>query len=189
MAWLRIDDGFTSNSKVAQLDDAQFRVWIRLLCHCAKAQDPTVDSVTIRETSGLDRRRVSTYYRLGLLDKLGNDFEVHSWAKYLPKEAQKAERQARWRARQRNGQVDASVDAEVDETVDASASRTRAGTRGVPSRPVPKDSSDEDLSFTPSALQDADGRTDDRKQEPEPVAGEAAELLARLQAAQEGATA
>src|SRR6266576_2816884 len=109
MAWLRIDDGFTANSKIAQLTDAEFRCWLRLLCHCAKSQDPSVDRAAIREVSGLTLARISRYSQLGLLeisngsqtesgDQTGGVYEIHNWAKYLPKDSP-TERQARWRAR------------------------------------------------------------------------------------------
>ena len=140
MAWLRIDDGYTSNSKIAQLTDGEFRVWMRLLCHCARSHDPSVDSVALREVSGLNRKRIATLADLGLIDSVGDSFEVHDWALFLPKEQQKSDRQARWRARKRVPRVDAYVDAEVDDQVDgpvdAFPSHTPAGTRGVPSRPV-----------------------------------------------------
>lgn len=132
MAWLRIDDGFTSNSKIAQLSDAEFRAWMRLLCHCARSRDPSVDDVAIREVSGLNSRRIRRFAEVGLLDEVGSHFEVHDWAKFIPKDATNADRQARWRARHRNAR---NADAGVTETV-TNPSRTRAGTRGVPSRPV-----------------------------------------------------
>lgn len=175
MAWLRIDDGFSANSKIVQLSDAQLRVWIRLLCHCAKSEDPTIDRAAIREISGLDKRRVSTYVALGLLDKIGDDFEVHNWAKYLPKEAQNAARQAKWRARRRNAERNGQVDAAVTD----SASHARAGTRGTRPVPSPDVTPDEDLSFLPSEAKDADGRKEESQ--PEQIKGEAQALLARLQ--------
>ncbi len=135
MTWLRIHDGFTQNSKIAQLTDAQFRVWMRLLCYCGSSRDPTVDSVALREISGLDRRRVRTYLDLGLLDEIGDDFEIHDWSKYMPKEEQNAARQAKWRGRKRNADSNASRNGKVT----PEASRTRAGTRGVPSRPEDQD--------------------------------------------------
>lgn len=143
MAWLRIDDGFTANTKIAQLTDAEFRVWMRLLCHCAGSRDPSVDAVARREVSGLTARRVERFRQLDLVDKVGDDFEVHGWSDFLPKDATNAERQKRWRARHRNAQSNAdrnvtSGDVAVTENVTPSRARDAgAGTRGVPSRPVP----------------------------------------------------
>lgn len=134
MAWLRVDDGYTSNSKIAQLSDAEFRAWMRLLCHCARSRDPSVDEVAVREVSGLSRARIRRFADLELLDEIGESFEVHDWAKFLPKDEQNAARQAKWRARHRN----ATRNAESNAPSNADASRAGAGTRGVPSRPVPE---------------------------------------------------
>jgi hypothetical protein len=205
MAWLRLDDGFTANSKIAQLSDAEFRAWMRLLCHCARSRDPSVDEVAIREVSGLNSRRIRRYADLGLLDEIGSHFEVHDWAKYLPKDATNADRQARWRARQRNARNDEpGVTPGVTKT-----SHTRAGTRGVPSRPVLEEQ-EQNLRASERELQDAASASDEptvaqvphrspAEQEaedpepvdPEPIEGPLGESvrteLARLQA--RGATA
>lgn len=106
MSWLRIDDGFASNKKIAALTDRELRVWLRVLCFCARAEDPTVDHLTINEVKGLDTRKVARFAELALLDTVGKSHEVHDWVKYLPRDMTGAERQARWRAR-RNGAVTA----------------------------------------------------------------------------------
>jgi hypothetical protein len=141
MTWLRIDDGFTANGKIAQLTDNEFRCWMRLLCHCAKVKDPTVDKATIQEVPGLTSRRVGRLIELQLLDKIGEMAEVHDWAKFLPKDETSAERQARWRARKRQADtvtppVTPTVTDNASDTVTETAPRARAHTRDpVPSRP------------------------------------------------------
>src|SRR4051794_24106180 len=35
MAWLRLDDGFAGRPAIVNLTDREFRLFIRLLCHCA----------------------------------------------------------------------------------------------------------------------------------------------------------
>ena len=112
MAWLRIDDGFASHPKIACLTDRELRVWMRLLCYCAKTRDPSVDDVTRREVPGLTAKVVLRFATVGLLDNHGHGLEIHDWLHYLPKDATNAERQARWRAR-RNGKVTADVTEEV----------------------------------------------------------------------------
>lgn len=143
MPWLRIDDGFTRNSKIAQLTDSEFRVWMRLLCHCAGSRDPSVDGVSQREVSGLTRARIQRFADLGLIDRENASYLVHDWLLYQPKDATNAERQARWRAK--NG-VSRAVTREVTSTVTSTGpetvtepSRAGAGTRGDPSRPVQKE--------------------------------------------------
>lgn len=82
MSWLRIDDGFTANKKVAQLSDGEFRCWMRLLCHCAHAGDASVTVATVREVATLTKGRVKRYAELGLLDVVDGGHEVHDWILY-----------------------------------------------------------------------------------------------------------
>jgi hypothetical protein len=134
-----LDDGFASNAKIAALSDRELRVWLRVLCHCAKAQDPTVDKITRQEVPGLTTTVVRKLVDLELLDDVGGDHEVHDWACYQPKDLTGAERQARWRARRnasRNGSRNAESNgpdryADRDEIV---TSRAGARARPVPSR-------------------------------------------------------
>ena len=99
MSWLRIDDRFASHPKVAQLTDREFRVWMRLLCFCAAYQDPSVDKVALNEVNGLSSVMVTRFGTLGLLDVVGDSFEIHDWAHFQPKDLTGAERQAKWRSR------------------------------------------------------------------------------------------
>lgn len=99
MSWVRVDDGFTSNAKIVQLSDRDFRVWMRLLCHCARTRDPSVDKVALNEVAGLTKASVGRFAALVLLDPVGDDFEVHDWPQYQPKDSTGADRQAAWRAR------------------------------------------------------------------------------------------
>lgn len=103
MSWVRLDDGFTNHPKIVRLTDQQFRVWVKVLCYCAAAGDPTVDRFTVREVPGLTWNRIKVFFSFGLLDSSAHDpervYEVHDYEKYLPKDVTNAERQARWRAR------------------------------------------------------------------------------------------
>lgn len=82
MSWLRIEDGFTANKKVAQLSDGEFRCWMRLLCHCAHVGDPLVTAASVREVATLTKARVKRYAELGLLDSVAGGHEVHDWILY-----------------------------------------------------------------------------------------------------------
>jgi hypothetical protein len=109
VSWVRLDDGFTNHPKIVQLSDSEFRTWIRLLCYCARVEDPTVDAATKREVAGLSTKRIARFVELGLLDSSGDGNEIHDWVKYRKKDETNAERQARWRARKRavtNGVTD-----------------------------------------------------------------------------------
>jgi hypothetical protein len=126
VSWVRLEGTFAGNPKIAELTDAEFRVWVRLLCYCGEAKDPTVDRRTQREVSGLFARRVTRFYSLGLLDAVGEGFEVHDWLKYQPKDMTNADRQARFRARR-------SVTPTVTKPVTDIGTPSRAGAF-VPSR-------------------------------------------------------
>jgi hypothetical protein len=82
VSWLRIDDGFTSHRKIAQLTDSEFRCWMRLLCHCAHAKDWVVTDATLGEVAKLTKARVGRFAELGLLDPVEVGYEVHDWILY-----------------------------------------------------------------------------------------------------------
>lgn len=88
-----------SHPKIAQLTDREFRVWMRLLSFCAAYQDPSVDKIALSEVTGLSSIMVTRFETLGLLDIVGESFEIHDWAHFQPKDLTGADRQARWRSR------------------------------------------------------------------------------------------
>jgi hypothetical protein len=135
MSWLRIDDGFTANAKIAQLTDREFRVFFRLLCHCGKSKDPSVDPAAIKEVPGLTPRLISKLEDIRLLDEIGDQHEIHNWLQYQPKDSTNADRQARWRARRRNASRNGQVTVQtVTPTVTQPLPRARAR---ADSRPDP----------------------------------------------------
>jgi hypothetical protein len=105
MSWTRLDDAFCSDKLIVRLSDHEFRVFLRLLCHCGKQEDPTVDKITIKEVPGLTPHMVAKMgTRIGtetsaLLDQVGDCYEVHDWAHFQAKDKTGADRQAAWRAR------------------------------------------------------------------------------------------
>lgn len=82
MSWLRVDDGFADHPKLGKLTDPEFRVWMRILCYCAKYRDPTVDESTANTIKGLDSRKIAKYETVGLLDRAGDQRVVHDWILY-----------------------------------------------------------------------------------------------------------
>ncbi len=82
MTWLRVDDGFAFHPKIGKLTDKDFRVWVRVLCHCARYEDPTVDDATIGEVKDLTETRVARYAELGLLDETPEGMVIHDWILY-----------------------------------------------------------------------------------------------------------
>src|SRR5438876_149559 len=99
MSWLRLDDGFASHPKIAQLTDREFRIWLRVLCYCARHEDPSVDSVTVGEVPGFTQRFATKLEVLSLLDRVGNHHEIHDWMLFQPRDKTGVDRQARFRAR------------------------------------------------------------------------------------------
>lgn len=103
MAWLRIDDGFISNKKIAQLTDLELRVWLRVLCFSAEHRRQRQGLLTTadrREIAGLSKAKVERFRSLGLLDRSGNDGDmaVHDFEQYNPTDKTAAERKRRERA-------------------------------------------------------------------------------------------
>lgn len=82
MAWLRIDDGFTENAKIAQLTDGEFRVWMRLLCWAARQRAAKVTTGLCRELVGLNPTKLRRYVQLGLLDANGDGYTIHEFLVY-----------------------------------------------------------------------------------------------------------
>jgi hypothetical protein len=112
MAWLRLDDGLAGHPTIGQLTAAEFRVWLRVLCHCARHKRPTVDALTRGEVAGLTAKKIARFVELQLLDATGDTYEVYDSTSFQPKDWTAAARQARSRARRleaaRGGPMDRS---------------------------------------------------------------------------------
>jgi hypothetical protein len=143
MSWTRLDDNFPANPKIAALSDAEFRVWVRVLCHCGRVHSPRIDDRNRGEIVGLTPTRIKKFVAYGLLDPVKNEenfeeisrkngaiFEVHDWRNYQPKDATSAERQARLRAKR-------VVTNTVKETVTPTVTSALPRVRAFPSRPDP----------------------------------------------------
>jgi hypothetical protein len=130
MAWLRIDDGFISNKKIAQLTDLELRVWLRVLCFSAEHRRQRRGLLTTadrREIAGLSKAKVERFRSLGLLDRSGNsgDVAVHDFEQYNPTDNTAAERKRKERERKAGGDVtrDTTRDEERDTGRDPSHMR------------------------------------------------------------------
>jgi hypothetical protein len=83
VAWLRVDDGFATHPKIAQLSDSEFRVWMRVLCYCARYQSAEVGAGAGTELRGLTAKARQRFTELGLLDnRNGSAPVVHNWKLY-----------------------------------------------------------------------------------------------------------
>jgi len=135
--WVKLDDGFASHPKIAQLSDKEFRVWVRLLCYCARYKSVNGEIGSARnEVIGVTEAFLKKAGEVGLLDDVDGQLCVHDWQDYLPARALKNDRQKRWRDGRVDGDVDAGVDGRVDASVDGDVDGTHAGVRAGGSRPV-----------------------------------------------------
>lgn len=110
MAWLRIDDGFITNRKIAQLTDGELRVWMRVLCFSAEHRRQRGGRLTAadrREIAGFTPARLKRFQSLGLIDATGVEgvVEVHDFDVYNPTDKTAAERKKRQRDREAAGNV------------------------------------------------------------------------------------
>lgn len=107
MGWLRIDDGFISNRKIAALTDGELRLWIRVLCFAAAHRRQRMGRFSRqdrREIPGFSDAKSARFQALGLLDEtdeLGIVI-VHDWEHYNPTDKTAAERKRRERDRRGN---------------------------------------------------------------------------------------
>lgn len=90
MSWLRLDDGFCRNRKLARLSDRAFRLHVSALCECAsQLTDGAVDAGMLAALPNAPRGRAlqSTIQELldaGLWEENGNDYAVHDFLDWNP---------------------------------------------------------------------------------------------------------
>ena len=116
MPWLREDDSELLNPKIGKLTDSEYRALHALRQFCARARrdgqfalaDLPFSAYLTRTTPKVvTRQQLDTFVRLGLVEAAGDDYTIHDWQDYNPKDPTAAERQARYRARTRgNGPLD-----------------------------------------------------------------------------------
>lgn len=72
MSWLRIDDTMMENPKIEALTDRQLRVWLRLLCYCARQRNggelPPTRTQRAQLVPGLTPTLIAKLANLGLID-------------------------------------------------------------------------------------------------------------------------
>lgn len=117
MAWFKVDDGFWSHPKTAELSDAATALWVRAGAWSAQhLTDGRIPYSALRFFRAR-RRSAAELVDAGLWSDAGDAFVFHAWADYQPSKSQvEAKREATrnrvntWRERQRNGVTDASQD-------------------------------------------------------------------------------
>lgn len=117
MPWLRLDERFATNPKVAALSNLEFRVWVRAMLYCSthRTDGKLPVSAEVKELTDAMRK---TFRSLKLLDvKRGFDY-VHDWDEYNPSDPTAAERAKRYRVTKASRlERDEHRDADRDETV------------------------------------------------------------------------
>jgi hypothetical protein len=150
MSWLKVDDGFITNHKIAALSDGELRVWMRVLCFSAahrRQREGRITRQDRREIAGLSESKVRRFLSLELLDETDEKTTVivHDFHKYNPVDKTAAERKQRERERRSSPDVtrDTDRDSDRDDIRDENRddprdlrARARSRTRTTSSRAV-----------------------------------------------------
>jgi hypothetical protein len=103
MSWLRLDDGFAHHPKVVDLNDREFRVWVKTLLWAARFRTNGRLTRGMFADVGLTARMAAKLVEHGLLETVGEDaWQIHDFAAYNPKDATAADRVKRYRDRNTN---------------------------------------------------------------------------------------
>jgi hypothetical protein len=113
VTWVKLDDEFPENEKVASISDRAFRLHVSALCYCGRLlTDGVLDDRGQRVSlavSAATKRHVRELVDAGLWLERGKDFAIKDYLdfnptrkKVLEERARNAERQQRLRD-QRNG--------------------------------------------------------------------------------------
>jgi hypothetical protein len=146
MSWVKHDDGFSQNRKVAKLSDKAYRLHFCALEHCARnLTDGTLLDFELANVFAVAQiKRNALAYVAELVDAdlwrtIQHGYEIHGYLEYNPssrevKEQRKrnAERQKKHRDSKRNAVTNAVTNG-VTNAVTNGVSHT------APSRPVPKE--------------------------------------------------
>ncbi|WP_256789869.1 hypothetical protein [Frankia sp. AvcI1] len=126
MTWVKLDDGFARNRKIAKLSDGAFRLHVSALCWCAEQlTDGHIAAGELREVSTLTptraRRLAGELVKLGVWDVVPDGWTIHDFLDYNPSRSKvlaereaTARRQQAWRDRHRNGVTNGVTDPSTD---------------------------------------------------------------------------
>lgn len=117
MAWVRLDDKFTSHPKVLALTDREFRVHLSALCYAAEYKtDGDIPEAAWR-LLGVTRKLADRMVAVGVWDIDAGTYLIHDFRVYNPADPTAAERQRRFKeSRSGNGQVTAESREDNGET-------------------------------------------------------------------------
>ncbi len=150
MTWLRLDDEFAENPKIAGLSDRAFRFHVAALCVCAgKLTDGAMTAKAVRVlavTLEVDpKRRVQELQSAGLWNPTDDGWVINDYLDYNPAAADVKRERARNAKRQRDhkAKVREVRDAVADSLSNAAGNAlpnavSNGGANAAPSRPVTK---------------------------------------------------
>lgn len=98
MTWVKLDDQFDENLKVLGLSDSGFRLYVTLLCYCARKETDGRFSLAIAKSFG-SPRSIKELVSAGLWLEAGVGLEVKDYLSYNPSHAQLEAERARVRGR------------------------------------------------------------------------------------------
>lgn len=100
MSWVRIDDGFATHPKIAELSDRAFRAHVEALCYCA--QHLTDGKVPGALARSLGKRSVDELTGGGLWEQNGVGYVIHGYLDYNPSREQVEDERRKARERRAN---------------------------------------------------------------------------------------
>lgn len=145
MSWLRLDDEFAENPKIAPLSDRAFRFHVAALCVCAaKLTDGKMSRKAVRvlaATLEVDaKRRTVELEQAGLWIAGEDGWQINDYLDYNPSaEEVRAKREARAEAGRRGGIASGEARANAQANGEANASAPAQANHEPPSPPIPKD--------------------------------------------------
>lgn len=108
MAWVRLDDKFTSHPKVLALSDREFRVHLSSLCYAAEYKTDGAIPEAAWRLLGVTRKIADRLVAVGVWDMDAGTYVIHDFRVYNPSDPTAAERQRRFKeSRSGNGEVTA----------------------------------------------------------------------------------
>ncbi len=151
MTWVRLDDSFSDNPKVAGISDAAFRAYVTALCYCARQlTDGVVPTIMLRRL-GIRAKDITELVEVGLWHEADVGIVIHDYLKYNASRAKiEAERESS-RMRQERFRTTRSPGAHNETQYNQRGSArhidsqhvtngvTDGVTNAVPSHPIPSD--------------------------------------------------
>jgi len=125
--WVKFDDGFVQNPKVARLSDLAFRLYHHGLFHSAqnltdgRVDGDLLDIILPRATRPGRTRAVQELVSAGLWRSGGDCYLINDYHEYQPTKAEveaQRERWRNWKAKQRASKDDSPVDSTPESTED-----------------------------------------------------------------------